>query len=213
MATLGFWPVSVEMTSCLSSNTSSDMYFLLESPLLSPELGTTSFSLLSQHACSARENSRKDEECSEYSHYPLPRWRNRMCRVEKHKRSQIGLRSTKSSVSTVWLRFSPSCLAKTNKCPHSSCHKWCTKPCSPPISQFGDMDKVHKSFRYMGLIKIAFGTLCSNVIIHSIASGDILGMTNETFLFFFFSSKMNEVWNYFCSSFTKTVMVQNNNDE
>lgn len=80
LAALGFWPVSVEVTSCLSSNTSTDMYFLLESPLLSPELGTTSFSLLSQHACSARENSRRDEKCSECNRYPLPRWKHRMCR-------------------------------------------------------------------------------------------------------------------------------------
>lgn len=132
VATLGFWPASVEVTSCLSSNISSDMYFLLESLLLSPEPGTTSFSLLSQHACSARENSRRDEECSEYNPHPLPKWRHRMCRGEW--KAQKVTNWTKSFFSTVCLRLSLSCLAKTNKCSRSSCHKWCTKPCRPSFS-------------------------------------------------------------------------------
>lgn len=81
---------------------------------------------------------------------------------EKHKRSQIGLKYTKSSFSTVCLRLCLSFLAKTNKSPHSSCHKWCTKPCSSsPVPQFGDMDKVYECLRCMGFIKTAYGALCT----------------------------------------------------
>lgn len=167
------------------------MYFLLESLLLSPALGTTSFRLLSQHACSARENNRRDEECSKFNHYPLPRWRHRMCRGKR--KAQIGLRSTKGSFSTVGLRLFSFLLGKKTNVLIDPVTNGALNPAV--LLQFHSLvtwtkctkflSEVHgfnKNSSWDTLLQCHFSLKCM---------WRCLGMTVETFIIF--PSEMNEV--------------------